>query len=307
LREGNSYGKGYVDMSNDLVLSDDDGDAYNKLLNDIKIWCSKHQLAIGLGEMAVGAALISGGVHSGAIEMGTQLFATEINGSNSESLIGAAAGTGIGALAGDVLGGIGVAGLGGAIGVPAALVIGGAASVFALAGYTAGDIAHNLSNPPVDISSFVSSGSLLLVGLALVIDGGRRCINDESVSAKFSEFKDGIVSLKDLTANIVARSKEELQGFIDELKKLPKDTAEGVAASVGSGMGAAGGAIAGGSIATASVTVLGSHALGGVALSLGIASVPILPVVAGVAGGAGFGYAAYKALKYWSTKDIEEE
>ena len=110
------------------------------------------------------------------------------------------------------------------------------------------------------------------------------------------------VMLKDLSSNIVAKSMEELEGFIEELKKLPEDNIE---ASIGTGSVALGvgvGASAGGAAAAGSVTVIGSHALGGAAVSLGIVSAPVWPVVAGIAGGAGIGYAAYKAIKYWYRK-----
>ena len=47
------------------------------------------------------------------------------------------------------------------------------------------------------------------------------------------------------------------------------------------------------------VTLLGSHALGGIVLTLGIVSAPLWPVLAGVVGGAGFGYVAYMGTKYF--------
>lgn len=51
----------------------------------------KNQLAIGLGEMALGASLISWGVHNGVIEMGKELSATKIYSTNIESIIGTGA------------------------------------------------------------------------------------------------------------------------------------------------------------------------------------------------------------------------
>ena len=52
--------------------------------------------------------------------------------------------------------------------------------------------------------------------------------------------------------------------------------------------------------------MLGSQALGGAAVSLGLISAPVWPIVAGIAGGAGIGYAAYKAIKYWKDNPGEE-
>ena len=61
-------------------------------------------------------------------------------------------------------------------------------------------------------------------------------------------------------------------------------------------------------MAASSVSVLGSSTLGGVAISLGIVSAPVWPIIAGVAGGAGLGYTAYKAFKYWrNNKESESE
>lgn len=57
----------------------------------------------------------------------------------------------------------------------------------------------------------------------------------------------------------------------------------------------------GGSVAAGSVTVLGSHALGGVALSLGLVSAPLWPVIAGGAAGLAVGYGAWKLCRAFPT------
>jgi hypothetical protein len=288
-------------MSTELVLSYEEINNFNKVFEGIKDWCSENQLATGVGEMAVGANLIAWGVHNGVIEMGTQLVATQIGGTNLESLVASLGGSGVGAVAAAVLGSIGIDGVGGVIGVPAALVIGGASAVFAMAGYTVGDIAHNIDNPPVDYGVLsANSSSMLLIGLSLIVDGARRCISDRSILAKLSIFTEDVIYLKAITAAIVAKTVDELNGFIDELKKLPENIID--AAATGGSAGTAGGAIAGSAVAASSVTVLDSSSLGGVAVSLGIVSAPLWPVIAGVAGEAGFGYAAYNAVKYWGSK-----
>lgn len=292
-------------MSKELVLSEKETKSFAEALDFAKRWCSENQWAVGIGEMAVGAGLVAWGVHNGVIEMGSQLIATELGGWNAESIAGAAGGSGIGAIAGSIIGSIGVVGMGGAIGIPAALVIGGAAAVLGMAGYTAGDIAHNVTNA-VDINAFAANGSVLLIGVALIVDGARRCIRDPKVLSMLSVFKEKAVVLNDLSSKIIATSMEELQGFVEELKKLPEDEIE---ASIGTGsaaLGAGVGASAGGAVAAGSVTVLGSQALGGAAVSLGLVSVPVWPIVAGVAAGAGIGYAAYKAIKYWGNNPEEE-
>ena len=148
-----------------------------------------------------------------------------------------------------------------------------------------------------------------MVGVALIIDGARRVINDPKALSVLSSYKDMVIDLKDLTARVVASSIEELQGFIEELKKLPEDKVESSLTAGTAALGAGVGASVAGAVAAGSVTVLGSHALGGVAISLGLVSAPVWPVVAGVAGvagGAGVGYAVFKALKYWSGKSKKE-
>jgi hypothetical protein len=289
-------------MSKEIVLSSSESKGFSEALEFAKKWCSENQWAVGVGEMAVGAGLIAWAVHNGIIEMGTQLVATELGGTNVESIIGAVGGTGIGAIAGSIVGSIGVTGMGGAIGIPAVLVLSGAAAVLGMAGYTAGDVAHNVTANAVDINALVENGSVLLVGVALIIDGARRCIKDQKVLSALSLFKDKVVILNDLSSKIVAKSMEELEGFIEELMKLPEDNIE---ASIGTGSAALGagiGASAGGAVAAGSVTVLGSQALGGAVVSLGLVSAPVWPVVAGIAGGTAIGYAAYKAVKYWYSK-----
>ena len=288
-------------MSTELVLSNEEINNFNKVLEGIKDWCSENQLATGVGEMAVGANLIAWGVHNSVIEMGAQIVATQIGGTNVESLVGSLGGSGVGAVAGSILGSTGVAGMGGAVGIPAALVIGGASAVFAMTGYTVGDIAHNIANPPVDYGALsANSSSMLLIGLSLIVDGARRCISDKSVLARLSLFKEDVLYLKAITAEIVARTADELNGFIDELKKLPEKNID--ASATGESASAAGGAVAGSAVAASSVTAFGSSSIGGVVISLGIVSAPLWPVIAGVAGGAGLGYAAHEAVKYWGSK-----
>jgi len=292
-------------MSKELVLSHSESKSFSEAYEYAKKWCAENQWAVGIGEMAFGAGLVAWGVHNGAIEMGSQLVATELGGSNAESVAGAAGGSGIGVIAGSIVGSIGIAGMGGAIGVPAALVIGGAAAVLGMTGYTAGDVTHNVTNA-IDTNSLIANGSVLLVGVALIIDGARRCIKDPKVLSALSIFKEKALILNGLSSKVIATSMEDLQGFIEELKKLPEDTIEATVGTGSAAIGASLGASAGGAVAAGSVTVLGSQALGGAAVSLGLVSAPVWPVVAGIAGGAGIGYAAYKAIKYWKNKPGEE-
>jgi len=282
------------------------GDNFSKALASTRAWCADNQWAVGLGEMAVGASLVAWGVQNGVIEMGREVLGTGL-GSLGFPAAGGMAGVGLGGLAGHVLGGIGVAAGGTAIGIPTLLVAGGAAAVFGLAGYGAGSLLQNLMPPAVDVQALVQNGALLTVGVALIVHGARTLVQDDKALAMLSAVVDRTLVLTELTARVVACSKTELQGFYDELRTWPQDPAQ---AALGAGSAAVagwGGAVVGGTVAVGSVTVLGSSTLGSVALSLGLVSAPLWPVIAGITGGAGLGYATYKAARYWSKRGTGDE
>jgi hypothetical protein len=138
----------------------------------------------------------------------------------------------------------------------------------------------------------------LNVGIALIIDGARRVVTDKRILKMASKFKDGVIQLAPLSTEIVARTTEELQVIIDELAKSPAK------AGLTAGTAAAGAAI-GGTLAASTVTVLGSQGLGAVALSLGLVSAPVWPVIAGGAAGLALGIAAWKGIKRYRTKQVE--
>jgi hypothetical protein len=296
---------GNTQMSNEFTLSEEESNDFSKALELIKGRCNDNQLSIGLLEMAVGSGLVAWGVHNGVIEMGSQLVATQIGGANVESIVVTLGGTGIGVVAGSILGSIGIVGMGGAIGIPAALVIGGSSAVLGMAGYTAGDIAHNISASTIDFNALTANGSVLLIGVALIIDGARRVIKDEAVLSTLSVFKEKVIYLNDISVEIVAKTKDDLMGFVKELRKLPEDKVDASISALSATIPAIGGVLVGVPYAAGTVTVLGSSTLGGVALSLGLVSATLWPVIAGVVGGAGLGYAAYKAIKYWGSEPEE--
>ena len=263
-------------------------------------WCSKNQWAVGIGEMAAGAGLIATGIQIGHIQMGSDILGTKLGGFNTESLAGGALGLGAGAVAGVVLGSIGVAALGGAIGIPALLIIGGGSAIFGAAGYTMGDAVHNFLHPAIDVGQVFAGTSLLAIGTALLIDGARRLITDESVKRSLSDFCDGVVKLAHLTAEVIVDSYDALKHLIQSMAPTgPVDTAASTASGVA---GAAAGAAIGTSIAAGTVTVLGSHAIGGLALALGLVSAPIWPVIAGGAAGLAVGYGAWRAVRQFGSK-----
>lgn len=101
--------------------------------------------------------------------------------------------------------------MGSAIGIPAAVVIGGGALILGSAGYTLGDLTTKFLNPPVDPVEFFGAASVLAVGVALLIDGARRVVSDKRVLEMSSKIKDGVIYLFDLTVDIVAKSIDELK------------------------------------------------------------------------------------------------
>ncbi len=263
---------------NEITLYQPEQSAFRKARNFCAAWSKDHQLEIGLAEMALGAAAIAWGVKTGVIQMGVDVVAGK--------LAGGAAGAGLGILGGKLIGGIGVAGMGGAIAVPAVVLGLGGAAVLGAAGAQLGDAAQKALLSP-DWSEIFSSASALAVGIALMIDGARRVIKDARVLKAISFIKNGVIHLMAYTAKVVAKTVKGLNTF---LAKEP-------IGALMSGATAAGGAVMGGSVAAGMVTVAGSHTLGALALSVGLVSAPLWPVLllGGLGGAVGLG--AWKMLK----------
>lgn len=276
----------------EIVMSDPDKRHFQTLLGYCKEWCSTHQWAVGVGEMALGAAVITWGLQTGNIQMGSHVVGSQW------SHIGAGAGAGLGGLAGTFIGSIGVAAMGTAVAVPAIALIGGGAAIFSAFGYSVGDMAQKFFQPPGGFG--FTDASILAIGIALLIDGARRLITDEKVLALVSSLHGGVIKLAKLTAKVIAKTWDELRSMIEKLEKNPetKDTTLGIA----SGITTATGAVIGGHIAAGSVTVLGSHGLGTAALSLGLISAPVWPIIAGGAAGLAVGLAGWKAVKHYRNK-----
>lgn len=284
---------------NELSMTLEDQSAFQKALDYTKDWCREHQWEVGAAEMALGAAAITWAVQNGVIDMGRDIVASAFSHGNLGEQIGGALGAGLGGVGGAILGSIGVVGMGSGIGIPAFVVIGGGSLLLGAAGYTVGDLTNKFLNPPVDPGEFFANASVLAVGVALLIDGARRVVSDKRVLALGPKIKDGVIYLSDLTARVVAKSMDELKSIMQSLTKAPEDAidATGSVAS-GAGVAVAGTAI-GGSLGAGSVSVLGSQAIGSVALSLGIVSAPVWPVIAGGVAGLALGYGAWKTVRHF--------
>lgn len=278
-------------MQHRIVLSPVDEAARLSFLGRCKAWSTTHQAEVGVAEMAMGAALLAWGVSNGQVLMGSHVVASKLAGVGAK--FGVVGGAALGAtMAATLLKGFfvgGVALVQGVVAVPAAVLIGGGALVLSAFGYTAGGVLGGLIGP--NMTEMLGTASVLAVGLALFVDGARRLIKDKRVLASTARFAEGAVHLVQRVGVIVARTQGELQQLGKEVLENPvKAGATGVG-------GAAAGAAIGASLAAGSVTVLGSHTLGAAALSLGLVSAPVWPVVAGAAAGLSVGALVFVGIK----------
>jgi hypothetical protein len=274
--------------------------AFAQVLAFTRDWCSKHQLEVGVLEIALGASAIALGVHNGAIEMGKDLVGSAMSNFNIESGVGGAIGGLSGTGLGQWVGSIGVATGGSAIAVPAVALIGNGALLLGAVGYAAGDAIHNYLHPPIDLRELLTNASLLTVGVALLVDGARRIIKDKRVRAAASYVRDGAVYLCEVAVEIVVRNMRELRGLIRQLVAKPNPVMGAVGGIGTAAILGAGGTNVGSSIAASAMTVLGPHALGATAISLGLVSIPLWPALVSGMVVMGLGYAARRTFRLHS-------
>ena len=304
-----------------ITMSSEEKDKVDSIYDKITKFASEHQIEIGIVEMAAGAACITFGVQSGAIQMGQNLVALATG--KSESLatkIGQVGGV-CGTIAGSIIGSIGIVAMGGAIGIPAAIVCMGAGWIFGSSGYTVTKTIQNfLGTFNVDFGTLIGGGSLLTVGTFLLLDGAWRSVPEsmkqaikDKVKTSFSMITNGVIYLAKTTWKVIADTTQKMVDlYASALKILENATLKKALVGI-SGAGAvaaagAGGGVLGGTIAASSVTVLGSHALGGLALSLGLISAPLWPAIALGAGGALAGGGAFLAIrKLFAKKPKDDE
>jgi hypothetical protein len=287
-----------------IVLSEPDKTGFQKAFDYCKQWGVTHQAEIGVVEIAMGAGLIAWGLQSGLIHMGSDVVGSKW--ADIGGMSGLAVGTTGGPLIAATLlksifvGGVsGVAGVTSIAALPVIALIGGGAAIFGAFGYLSGSIAGRISDAfSPSFGDYVVGASVVAIGVALMIDGARRIVKDERVLELASKFKDGVIRLgPHQGTEVVAKTWDDLQRIVKEIAKSPYLTTGGSAAT-----GAAAGAAIGGSMAASSVTILGSHSLGAVALSLGLVSAPVWPVIAGGAAGLAIGVAAWKGIKHFQNK-----
>ena len=151
----------------------------------------------------------------------------------------------------------------------------------------------------------IIGASALVIGTALMLDGAMRLIPDEiksKLNTAISQFKSGIIFLVESTGKVVAQSLDVLsdlyskafEKFKEYSKNVPLQYIGGATVASIAGVG---GVTLGTSVATSMVTVGGSSMLGSVALSLGLVSAPIWPVIAIGATSAVVGAGVFIGLK----------
>jgi len=264
--------------SGTITLSFSDRAVIRRLVEVAKRWSFEHPAFVqGAAEMAIGAAFLSWGVHSGAIEIGVELVGTASQIANAGGIAGAVTLATLGFSTAKLVGSIGIVGMGSAIGVPVAVLATGGAAALGALGYTAGDLAFSYLHAfrPQD---YTLGAGALAIGLALMADGARRILGDEAVRHSLAIVGEKFVQLRQIAAKIVVESTADLTAY-----ERNAGTA-GIAAAAGIG-----GVAAGSAYAASTVTLFGSSTLGAAALSVGLVTAPLWPVVLGGAAAAAAG------------------
>lgn len=267
---------------NEFYLQGEAESGFARAMDYVNVWCSQHQWQVGVAEMALGAGILAAGLQTGALQMGVDVVLTAFAKGTTAKLFGAGAGAALGLLPGFLLGNIGVVAMGAAVGVPALALMGGGALILGLAGYGAAGLIQNFLQPAPSFLDMASSAALVLLGLALLVDGARRVVKDSDVTSMMATFKNNVLALHRLTparvidslSGLTSYFESEVLPFLRELATKPKAAAATTALAA---LGIAGGQ----ALAVSSVTLLGSTSLGALGLSVGLVSAPLWPVVAG--------------------------
>ena len=248
----------------------------------VNAWCAQHQWQTGVAQMALGAGIIAVGLKTGALQMGADVVIIAFGKETTTTLLAAGAGAALGTLPGFLLSNIGVAALGTAIGVPALALMGGGALILGLAGYGVSGLIQDFLHPVPNFIDLASSSALVLVGVALIVDGARRIKNDPDVRSRMAAFRNNVLALHRVaTARVIDSMSSLCAYFESEVLPFLGEATNPKAATATAALAALGGAAGGNAFAVSSVTLLGSSSLGALGLSLGIVSAPIWPIVAG--------------------------
>lgn len=203
----------------EIIMAPEDNEGFSKALSHIQHLCREHPCKVGAAEIFVGFILLGIGVKTGAIKMGKDLVCVANRRFNPVALATGSTSAVMGSAAG-LIGAVGVAGGGGAICVPAAALAAGGAAVGGVTGYTFGDMTSKLFQPTYDWAAFIGGGSLLIVGMALIVDGCRRILGSAAFKKALSCMKDGVIYLANVAKTIVCRTIEGFYKWINSLDPL---------------------------------------------------------------------------------------
>jgi len=245
---------------------------------------------LACAEIAVGAVMAVMGAKTAAAEVALMIAPQW----KIPASIGAA---GIGGLMGSMIGGIGLAAGGTAIGIPAAAVTIGLTVVAGMTGYTAADIAQKLMASPDFITLGFGAG-LAGVGIALMYHGTERLLGVEEVQKFVSTVCETTSSILLKLGSMTIEAVKVGADYVDHfLEKIGINSAL-FAASAVAGVSLASTTLGSSSVFSAGLLGLSTPSIGS-ALSSGTAALglsagaPLVPIVAGVVLTA----AAYKAFK----------
>lgn len=191
------------------------------LIQKVRIWAKQNQCAIGIAEIALGVGLLKYGVAQDLISLGTHVVGTAFDSSLRVGL----ASSGIAGLAGTLLGNIGVAALGGAVGIPSVMIAGGAAVVFGCAGYGVATMVSRFSplmSEGTQLTMSLPGASLVAIAAALIVDGSRRVIGSnifKAIKNAVSSFFKGVLKLVKLTCTVVMRSTQDFLSVLRDKEK----------------------------------------------------------------------------------------
>jgi len=265
-------------MTDLMNISQSDESALARLREQVAAWCREHQGEMGAVEMILGAGILCYGVKTGMIEVGKEVLGLRSTPFDHAAGIGASIGAGTLGVAGAMIGSIGVATSGGAIAVPASILAVGGVIVGAAMGYSVGDFVEHFFGPQIGTKEILTHASLLVVGLALLVDGARRILKDQRVRAGGARIRDRAIRLGKVAGEVVTTRFEDVDA---------SNVATGAGlAACSAASGFMGGAAAHGMAASA-VTVAGSKTLGAIGLSVGALSVPAWPIALVVVAGTG--------------------
>lgn len=214
-------------------FDEDQRNTIARLIKGSRQWAKKNQCAVGVAEIALGVGILNYGITHDLVNLGSHIVGTAFDASVKTGLIS----SGIAGMAGTFLGNIGVAALGGAIAIPSAVLVGGAAVIFGCAGYGVAEMIRKFT-PLMSQSTSITMGltGASLVAVALIVDGARRILGSnifQTIKSAVSSFMRGVLRLVKIACKVVFKSIQDFRSAVsDREKKDSAATTSGSAAAI---------------------------------------------------------------------------